>query len=152
MIVWINKVLKFLKKETDLTIGVSQPLVVEDFIQRLDHPMIDVIKYLRQFILAIDKNIGEGIFWNAPTFYYTGKMEAFNPKDYKRYIVGFNFYRKDAIRLIFLRGADVDDSAGILEGDYKDGRRIISYKSLADIKKTEGQLKKIVKQLISRMN
>ena len=140
-----------MKKETDLTTGISQSAVVEKFINELNHPMIDVLIYLRQFILSIDKNIGDGIFWNAPTFYYTGKMEPFNPKEYKRYIVGFNFYKQDTIRLIFLRGADVADHGGLLEGDYKDGRRLISYKSLEDVKKTEGQLKKIIKDLVRKM-
>ena len=140
-----------MKKETDLTTGISQSAVVEKFVSELNHPMIDVLIYLRQFILSVDKNIGEGIFWNSPTFYYTGKMEPFNPKEYKRYIVGFNFYKQDTIRLIFLRGADAADHGGLLEGDYKDGRRLISYKSLDDVKKTEGQLKKIIKDLVRKM-
>lgn len=141
-----------MKKETDLTAGISQPKIVDEFIARLKHPMTDVIKYLRTFILSIDKTIGEGIFWNAPTFYFTGKMKPFDPKKYKRYIVGFNFYKQDTLRLIFLRGADATDTTGLLEGDYKDGRRIISYTSIDDIKKSEAALKKIIKQLLKLMD
>lgn len=141
-----------MKKETDLTAGISQPEKVDEFISKLQHPMIDVVQYLRTFILSIDKSIGEGIFWNAPTFYFTGKMKPFDPKEYKRYIAGFNFYKQDAIRLIFLRGADATDKTGLLEGDYKDGRRIISYKNMDEVKKTEVELKKIVKQLLKLMD
>jgi hypothetical protein len=140
------------KKETGLTTGISQPEVVDEFMSHLKHPMIRVIKYLRTFILDIDKTIGEGIFWNAPTFYFTGKMKPFNPKEYKRYIVGFNFYKQDTVRLIFLRGADATDKTGLLEGDYEDGRRIISYKSMAEVKKSEMELKKIIKQLLKLMD
>jgi hypothetical protein len=114
--------------------------------------VVDVIKYLRRFILSINKTTGEGIYWNAPTFYYTGKMKPFNPKEYKRYIVGFNFFKQDTVRLVFLRGADAKDTTGLLEGDYKDGRRIISYRGIADVKKTEAELKKIIKQLLKLLD
>jgi len=33
--------------------------------------------------------------------FYAGEMKPFNPKEYKRYIVVFNLYRKDCIRLVF---------------------------------------------------
>jgi len=141
-----------MKKETTLTAGISEPEKVDEFIKGLKHPMLSVMKYLREFILSCDKNIGEGIYWNAPTFYYTGKMKPFDPKEYKRYIVGFNFYKQDTVRLIFLKGADAKDPKGLLEGDYKDGRRLMSFKSLDDVKSKEAELKKIVKQLVKLMN
>ncbi len=140
-----------MKKETDLTTGISQPENVEKFMNSLIHPLYDTAKYLREMILSIDKTIGEGIFWNAPTFYFTGQMKQFDPKEYKRYIVGFNFYKKDTIRLIFLKGADATDPNALFEGDYKDGRRIISYKSIHEVKKSEIALRNIVKQLIQLM-
>lgn len=114
--------------------------------------MSDVIKYLRKFIVGIDKKIGEGIFWNGPTFYFTGKMKPFNSKEYRRYIVGINFYKADTIRLIFLRGADATDATGILEGDYKDGRRIVSLKGLTDVKSKEVALRKIIKELVKNID
>jgi Domain of unknown function (DU1801) len=137
-----------MKKENNLTTGVSEPDIVDEFMSNLKHPLSGLVQYLRVFILSIDKTIGEGIYWNAPTFYYTGKMKSFDPKEYKRYIVGLNFYRQDAIRLIFLRGADATDSTGLLEGDYKDGRRIASLKSIDDLKNKQSDLKKIIKQLL----
>ena len=42
---------------------------------------------LREVILTTDASIGEEIFWNAPTFFYTGEMKPFDPKEYKRYII-----------------------------------------------------------------
>ncbi len=140
------------KKETALTSGSSEPEMVDEFMEKLKHPMADVIAHLRAFVLSIDKNIGECIFWNAPCFFYSGKMKPSNPREYKRYIVGFNFFRKDTIRMIFLRGADADDPGGILEGDYKDGRRLVLIKSLQDARTKEKDLKKIVKQLLKLMN
>jgi hypothetical protein len=137
-----------MKKENSLTTGVSESEMVEEFMDKLKHPLFDLIQYLRKYILSIDKTIGEGIYWKAPAFYYTGKMKPFNPKEYKRYIVGLNFYRQDTIRLIFLRGADATDTAGLLEGDYKDGRRIVSLKTIDELKSKEKELKKIIKQLL----
>jgi hypothetical protein len=141
-----------MKKENGLASGTSEPENVDEFMSKLRYPMSHVAEYLRGFILGIDKKIGEGIYWNAPAFYYTGKMEPFNPKEYKRYIVGFNLFQKDRVRLIFLRGASVTDASGLLEGDYKDGRRIASFKSLADVKSKEKDLKKIIKQLVKQIN
>lgn len=141
-----------MKKENNLAAGVSEPRKVDEFISNLEHPLLDTVQYLRKFILSADKKIGEGIFWNAPAFYYTGKMKPFNPKDYKRYIVGFNFFKKDCIRLIFLRGAAADDPSGLLEGDYKDGRRLALFYSLDDVKMKEKDLKKIIKELLKKID
>jgi hypothetical protein len=139
------------KKENNLTLGISETNVVDDYMQTLQHPLEDVAVYIRQLILSIDKTIGEGIYWNVPTYYYTGAMSAFNPKDYKRYIVGFVFNKKDCIRLVFLRGADVTDTTNLLEGDYKDGRRLITFISVEDVKNKEKVFVNIIKQLIKKI-
>jgi len=140
-----------MKKETSLTTGISDAESVDAYLKKLKHPLLDVVVQLRKFMLSVDKEIGEGIYWNAPTFYYTGKMKPFNPKDYKRYIVGLNFYKQDAVRMIFLRGADAKDPKGILEGDYKDGRRLVSLTGMDDLKVKGPELKKIVLQLVKNM-
>jgi len=112
----------------------------------LEHPMKDAASALRQIILSTGKTIGEEIFWNAPAFFYTGEMKPFEPKEYKRYIVGFNFYKKDCIRLIFLTGAKLNDTSGLLEGDYADGRRLAVFYSMEDVKSKEKNLQKLVKK------
>jgi hypothetical protein len=76
-----------MKKLNDLATGVSQPALVDAYLAALQHPLKDTAVYLRKFILAVDPQIGEGIFWNSPTFYYTGKMAPFDPKTYKRYLL-----------------------------------------------------------------
>ena len=139
------------KKENGLNAGVSEPEKVNAYMRTLKHPMSNAAVRLREIILSVDKNIGEGIHWNAPCFYYTGEMKPFDPKTYKRYIVGFNFFKPDMIRLIFLRGAIVKDKSALLEGDYADGRRLALFGSLADVKKREKDLKNIVKQLVEKM-
>jgi hypothetical protein len=139
------------KKENNLTLGISETNVVDDYMQTLQHPLADVAAYIRKLILSIDKTIGEGIYWNVPTFFYTGTLPVFNPKEYKRYIVGFVFNKKDCIRLVFLRGGDITDTTNLLEGDYKDDRRLITFTSIADVKSKEKDLAKIIKQIIKNL-
>lgn len=71
------------------------------YMNNLKHPLAGVAKALREIILKTDPEIGEEIKWNAPAFFYTGELPPFNPKDYKRHIVVFNFYKQDCIRLVF---------------------------------------------------
>lgn len=141
-----------MKKENNLYLGVSEPEKVNEYMAQLGHPMAAFMQSVREFILKVDKRIGEGIYWNAPTFYYTGAMEAFEPKTYKRYLLGFNLYRQDTLRLILLKGAGLSDPEGLLEGDYKDGRRIMSLKGAADLKAKGPALKHIIKQLLEQVN
>lgn len=89
------------KKGNGLYIGTSETDKVDEYMETLSHPMKEAVAYLREKILAVDPQIGEGIYWNAPTFYFTGKMDAFDPKTYKRYLTGFVFNRQDCIRLVF---------------------------------------------------
>jgi Domain of unknown function (DU1801) len=102
-------------------------------------------------LLSVDSEIGEEIKWNAPTFFYAGPMKPTNPKEYRRYIVVFNLFRKDCIRLVFPSGAKVQDSSGLLEGDYADGRRLAMFYSVKDVgskgKALRGVIRKWLKLL-----
>ena len=119
---------------------------VDEYMKRLKHPLSDVVEALRQIILKTDPKIGEEVKWNAPAFFYTGEMEPFNPKEYRRYLVVFNLFKKDCIRLVFWGGAKVKDTSGFLEGDYADGRRLAMFYGMNDVKSKQAKLQKIVKQ------
>jgi hypothetical protein len=121
------------KKDTPTT-KPSEPVQVDAYMQRLKHPLSDVLEALRQIILKTDPTIGEEIKWNAPTFFYTGDMRPFNPKEYKRYLVVSNIFRQDCIRLVFWGGARANDTSGFLEGDYADGRRLASFYGMSDVR------------------
>src|SRR4030095_5433079 len=90
-------------------------------IKKLDPEVGKIVQTLREIILSTDKEVGERIKWNTPSFYYTGEMKPFDPKEYKREIIVFNLF-KNRIMLVFPSGAKVNDRSGVLEGDYKDGR------------------------------
>src|SRR5450432_1978168 len=100
---------------------------VSEHIATLDPVLAKIVETIRRIILSIGKEIDERIKWNNPSFYYTGEMKPFDPKEYKREIAVFNLY-KGRIMLVFPSGAKVNDVPGFLEGDYKDGRRIVVFK------------------------
>jgi hypothetical protein len=134
--------------QTELT-QISDSASVNTYMSKLKHPMKDVAEEIRRIILNADKTIGEEIAWNAPSFFYTGKMKPFDPKEYKRFIVNFNLFKKDSIRLIFLRGALVKSK--LLEGEFKDQRKLISFQNMKEVKANKSELQKIVKALISEI-
>ena len=134
------------------TTKLSEPEKVSAYMQRLQHPLANVVEALRQIILRVDREIGEEIKWNAPTFFYTGVMKPSDPKKYARYLVVFNLYRQDRIRLIFWGGAQADDGSGFLEGDYADGRRLAEFSSLSDVQAKRAKLRKALKRQLQRLD
>ncbi|MBD1383922.1 DUF1801 domain-containing protein [Mucilaginibacter rigui] len=121
---------------------------VTEHIQNLDPAIRDVIEMLRQIILDTHSEIAEQIKWNNPSFYYTGELAPFDPKEYKRDIIVMNLHKK-RIMLVLPSGAKINDTSGLLEGDYKDGRRLAIFKDMADVKAKADALQGIIKQWIS---
>jgi hypothetical protein len=132
------------------TKDIHDPAAVSAHIQKLDPAFAKSIETLRQSILGAGKEIGEQIKWNSPSFFYTGDMKAFNAKEYKRDIVVMNLH-KENILLVFPTGATIDDSSGLLEGDYTDGRRLIRFRDLADIKAKSKALQQIIRKWLSQV-
>lgn len=120
---------------------------VNAHIQKLDPELGKIVETIRQIMLSAGKQIGERIKWNNPSFYYTGEMQSFDPKEYKREIAVFNLF-KGRIMLVFPSGAKLNNTDGLLEGDYADGRRLIIFKDMAHVKASEKTLKKLVKEWI----
>lgn len=117
---------------------------VTQHIKKLNPALGKIVETIREIILKTDKEIGEHIKWNNPGFYYTGEMKSFDPKEYKRDIIVMNLY-KGRIMLVFPSGARVKDTSGLLTGDYKDGRRLITFTDMKDVKAKEKALQKIIK-------
>lgn len=130
----------------------SEPDKVDAYMQKLKHPLADVVEDLRRLILSTHQQIGEEIKWNAPSFFYSGEMKPFNPKEYKRYIVVFNLYRKDCIRLVFPSGVRVKDESGLLEGDYADGRRLALFSSVEDVKSKKASLQSVIRRWLETLH
>ena len=97
----------------------------------------------------LDSEIGDRIKWNNPSFYYTGDMKPFDPKEYKKEIAVFNLH-KGRIMLVFPSGAKVNDKSGLLEGDYKDERRTCVFADMEDVKAKA--LKQVIKTWLSMID
>ena len=135
-----------------MTTKPSEPEKVDACINRLKHPLKDVVVSLRKIILEADPQIGEEIKWNAPTYFYTGEMDQSDPKLYKRYLIVFNLFKKDCIRLVFWGGGKVNDKSGFLQGDYADGRRLALFHSLDDVKANKKHLLHALKQQLKHLD
>ncbi|MDP2385444.1 MAG: DUF1801 domain-containing protein [Bacteroidota bacterium] len=138
--------LGFKKKDSKVTTEKnSDSEQVTAHIKKLEPGLGKIVETIRQIILSTDKNISERIKWNNPSFYYTGEMKPFDPKEYKREITVFNLF-KGRIMLVFPSGAKVKDTSGLLEGEYKDGRRITVFKDMKDVKEKEKALRSVLKK------
>jgi hypothetical protein len=125
---------------------VNNSVGVTVFIQKLEPNVAAIIEEIRQIILETDHIIDEHIKWNSPSFFYSGEMKPFDPKEYKRDLAVLNI-RKE-IMLVFPTGASIDDTAGILEGTYSDGRRLVYFKDLEAVKTKKESLQRVIKAWI----
>lgn len=80
-----------------------------------------------------------------PLFFYTGGMKPFNPKEYKKYMVMFNLFKKDCSRVVFPGTVKVNNQSRLLAGDYTDWRRLSMFYSMDDVKLKEKVMKKVIK-------
>lgn len=119
--------------------------LVAEYYKKLNHPLTDVVAALREIVLSADPEIGEQIKWNSPSFYFTGTMKPFDPKEYKRDLVVFNLHKKEFVLLVFPTGAKVPDQSGLLEGKFTDGRKVAKFANLDEVKRRSADLKSVVK-------
>jgi hypothetical protein len=129
----------------------SDSSAVDAYMQALTHPLAELAAEVRRTILAADPSIGEEVKWNAPAFFYTGAMEPFDPKEYRRHLIVFNFYRKDCIRLVFWRGDRANDKSGLLEGTYADGRRIATLSSIKELRSRQTTLVAVIRSQLRNL-
>ncbi len=121
---------------------------VSTYIQGLEPAISEVVETLRQTILSADGRIAEQIKWNAPAFYFSGEMQPFDPKEYKRDIAVMNL-RRGHVLLVFPTGARINDTSGLLHGDYKDGRRLMTFNSLDEARAAEPALLAVVRDWLN---
>lgn len=108
---------------------------VDDYLKELDHPMKEEIMRVREIILATDDRITEDIKWKSPTFIYKGN------------IASYFMNAKKFVSLMFHKGALIDDTTGLLEGDGKEAR-VARFDDMKDIEKKKKKLEKVIKAWI----
>ena len=123
---------------------------VTALIKKLKPSLAEAVESLRKIILSADTSIADHVKWNSPAFHYTGEMKPFDPKEYKRDVAVMNLSR-GYILLILPTGASIKDTTGLLEGDYKDGRRMISLKDAGDVESKKDQIKVIIRAWLTQV-
>ena len=126
----------------------KSPATMETYLQQLDPELAAIVQSLRRTILDTDPEIAEQIKWNSPSFYFSGEMQPFDPKEYKRDIVVLNLHRGHPL-LVFPTGARITDESGLLEGDFKDGRRMVTIRSLAEAEAKAAGLQSVIRVWLS---
>lgn len=125
---------------------------VNNYLDKLEHPLKEALLELRQHILSKFPEISEQIKWNSLSLYFNGEMKAFNPKEYKRDLLVFNLNKKDYILLIFPTGSTIKDTHNLLEGEYTDGRRMLKITSTAEAKNKMDALYFVINSWINQIN
>src|SRR5262245_39303542 len=72
---------------------------VDEFLEKLDHPLKPVVEAIRSTIRSVDSHITEGIKWNAPSFYCNEWFATANVRG------------KDSVMIVFHLGAKVKDNS-----------------------------------------
>jgi uncharacterized protein YdeI (YjbR/CyaY-like superfamily) len=116
---------------------------VDDFINKMDHPLKDLVMQVRELILKTEPHLTEQVKWNAPSFGYKGDDR-----------ITMNLSKKDQLLLIFHLGAKVRDEKN-LETLIRDpdktlewlssNRAVMRFRSTADLKTREAALKNNIK-------
>jgi uncharacterized protein YdeI (YjbR/CyaY-like superfamily) len=108
---------------------------VDKFLRDKKHPLTAEIQKVRQIILETDKKVEETIKWSSPTFMYKGN------------IASFYFNAKKFVSMMFHKGALMEDTSGLLEGDGKEAR-VARFEDAADIDRKKKALQRVIKAWI----
>lgn len=90
------------------------------------------IRRVRAIILDVSEEMEETIKWSSPTFMYKGNMAS------------FFMNAKKHVSLMFHKGAEMNDSTGLLQGDGKEGR-VAKWQDMEEIENRKEDLEAVVK-------
>ena len=105
---------------------------VEKLLEEKDHPLDAEIRRVREIILSTDDRVEEAVKWKSPTFIYKGN------------IASYFMNAKKHVSLMFHKGALIDDTSGLLEGDGKEARSAKFY-DMEDIEEKKEALEGVIR-------
>lgn len=113
---------------------------VEEYMSKLKHPMKKEMEAVRSIIKGVNREIGERIKWNAPSYYYKAQD-----------MVTFNGWAAKNVHLVFHHPEIVNIKSKILEGDYP-SRRMTYFNTSSELAEKRKELEKVMKELIKRID
>ncbi len=108
---------------------------VDEFMNKLEHPLKDEMEQIRIIILQTDDKMTEDIKWGGPTFHYKKNLATINVK------------AKKFVNLYFQKGATIQDEYGVLEGDAAEVR-VIRFYNMEEVEKKREGLQAVVREWI----
>ena len=105
---------------------------VDDWFERLDHPLKPLMLKVRRVVLASDKRVTESVKWSTPTYSYNGDIASFIPQ------------AKSFVSLMFHRGSEIPGRHPRLEGDARLARTM-RFASAEELKKYTPDLQKVIR-------
>ena len=125
----------------------NDPAAVDEFLEKLDHPLKPVLEASRRTILGTDKCVTEGIKWNAPSFYCN------------EWFATANLRKNDEVLIVLHLGAKVKDNStgmriedpdGLLTWPAKD-RAVARFGSVKEFKAKQPAFKAVLGQWVEHM-
>jgi hypothetical protein len=118
---------------------------VDEFMRALDHPFKREVEAIRVSVLGTDRNIAEGIKWNAPSFRTSEYFATLNLREKKG--IGVILHLGAKARELPSGGLVVDDPAKMLKWLAKD-RAMVVFASLEDFAARKAAFERIIQQWI----
>lgn len=112
---------------------------IDDFIDKLNHPMKAEIEEAISIIRNTNKNLEEDVKWGGPSF------------DYKEPMATLSLRVPNCITFIFHKGELINDPSGLLEPAPK-GKAYLKLHSMMHIKDNKDNIQDIVNEWIKIMN
>ena len=111
---------------------------VDEFLQKLKHPLKAEMEAVRKIICEASPKIVEDVKWGGPSFDYKEPMATFNPR-----VTAY-------VAIIFHKGELLREKSGLLEPAPK-GKAYIKFHSMEEVLKHKAKLQKIVREWIRIM-
>lgn len=112
---------------------------VDQYLANFDHPLKAEIEAVREIILSASDKITESIKWSAPSYAYKDNLCTFNPR------------AKKFVNLTFHKGALINDTTGLLEGDQKEAR-VARFANMEEVHAKRNALGHVVGQWVKLMD
>jgi len=111
---------------------------VDDFLEKLDHPLKKEMGILRDLIMKVHPEITEDVKWGGPSFYYKGDIATFSLRV------------KDTVALVFHQAESL--TAGKVLEPAPKGKAYAKFKSMAEVEAKSKELQTIIGQWIKLMD
>lgn len=112
---------------------------VDEFLQKLRHPLKAEMEAVRKIICDASPKIVEDVKWGGPSFDYKEPMATFSPR-VRAYVA-----------IIFHKGELLTKKSELLEPGPK-GKAYVKFNSMAEVLKNKAELQKVVREWIKIMD